>query len=154
AAAQQRAKHWLRAALPSLKGAEADRIASKLEVKKGQLRLRPGLVAELFADEEFKRKVKARLDYKVDYNWGLEAPDAALPADHFSIRWQGVLLPPRAGTYNLILNHDDGVRLILDGKTVIDNWGFVGRPTAKEITLSALPHTLQLDFHEIIGLAD
>ncbi|HEY7155683.1 MAG TPA: PA14 domain-containing protein, partial [Gemmataceae bacterium] len=154
AAAQQRARHWLRAALPSLKGAEADRVASKLEVKKGQLRLRPGLVAELFADEEFKRKVKARLDYKVDYNWGFEAPDADVPADHFSIRWQGVLIPPRAGTYNLILNHDDGVRLILDGKTVIDNWWRVGRPTEKEVALTAQPHTLQLDFHEITATAD
>jgi WD40 repeat protein len=154
AAAQQRARYWLRAALPSLKGAEADRVASKLEVKKGQLRLRPGLVAELFGDEEFKRKVKARLDYKVDYNWGFEAPDAAMPVDHFSIRWQGVLMPPRAGTYKLILNHDDGVRLILDGKTVIDNWWRVGRPTEKEVALTAQPHTLQLDFHEITATAD
>jgi alpha-D-xyloside xylohydrolase len=117
------------------------------------LKFRPGLVAELFAGDNFEKKVKSRLDYKVDYDWGVGAPDADVPDDHFSIRWQGILLPPRAGKYKLILRHDDGVRLILDGKTVIDNWSGGSEATTAEVVLSGQPHALQLDFHEITGTA-
>jgi WD40 repeat protein len=149
-AAQQRARRWLRAALPYLNGAEADRVASQLEVKIGKLKFRPGLVAELFGGEKFERRIKARLDYKIDYEWGGGSPGDKVPADHFSIRWQGVLIPPRAGKYKLTLNHDDGARLKIDGQTVIDGWGGPGEES-KEVVLTNQPHVLQLELWENIG---
>lgn len=153
-AMQRRARYWFRAALPLLEGDDKVRITSRLEKKMGNLRFIPGLVTELFAGENFEKRIKTRLDYKIDYNWGLDAPAEGVPADHFSIRWQGVLIPPRAGKYTIIISCDDDVRLLLDGKLAI-NYGGGVRPNNKiaEVSLSAQPHQLLLEFREATGPA-
>ena len=40
----------------------------------------------------------------------------------FAARWTGRVDPPASGTYRLTTVSDDGVRLWLDGKLLIDNW--------------------------------
>jgi len=40
----------------------------------------------------------------------------------FSARWTGTLTAPRDGEYTLITESNDGVRLWLDNRCVIDNW--------------------------------
>jgi serine/threonine protein kinase len=151
-AAHQRARFWFRKALPRLEGDEKVRVLTRLEKKAGRLRLLPGLVTELFAGENFEKRVKTRLDYKIDYDWGVAAPDPAVPADHFSIRWQGWLVPPRAGKFKLTVSHDDGVRIFLDDNKLIDTWGKVGQESV-DVVLSAKPHTLRLEFHDITATA-
>jgi hypothetical protein len=42
---------------------------------------------------------------------------------NFAARWTGRLDPPATGEYRLTTVSDDGVRLWLDGKLVIENWG-------------------------------
>jgi hypothetical protein len=42
---------------------------------------------------------------------------------NFAARWTGQIDPPASGTYRLTTVSDDGVRLWLDGKLVIENWG-------------------------------
>jgi len=39
------------------------------------------------------------------------------------VRWTGTLTPPRSGLYALGLLSDDGSRLYLNGKLVVDDWG-------------------------------
>jgi hypothetical protein len=41
---------------------------------------------------------------------------------HFAARWTGRLDPPATGTYRLTTVSDDGIRLWLDGRLVIENW--------------------------------
>ena len=41
---------------------------------------------------------------------------------NFAARWTGRLDPPASGTYRVTTVSDDGVRLWLDGKLVIENW--------------------------------
>jgi WD40 repeat protein len=149
---QRRAQDLYRHALPDLKDPERTRAADRLKVILGRLQLRPGLVTELFGDEDFSRRVKTRIDYRVNYNWGDDAPDKDLPADHFALRWQGYLLAPRPGLYTLVVNADDGARLWLDGESVLDSWKEGGRKTAT-VALGNKPHLLVLEYHEGIGQA-
>lgn len=86
-----------------------------------------GLKAEYFANVDVKgQPVMTRIDPWVNFNWGYDAPhpDLHRPDDRnlFSIRWTGKLLPPKTGRYKLNVYHNDGVRVYLDGKPVIDNW--------------------------------
>ena len=50
-----------------------------------------GLLAEFFEGREFDRKLKARVDEKVDWLWGCDGPDPEMPRDNFSARWTGWL---------------------------------------------------------------
>nr|WP_208406425.1 PA14 domain-containing protein [Amycolatopsis granulosa] len=55
-------------------------------------------------------------------NWGTAAPTPGVPADHFSLRAIGDIVFPAAGDYTLRVLADDGVRVWVDDKVVIDDW--------------------------------
>jgi hypothetical protein len=57
----------------------------------------------------------------IDHDWG-SANVAAGKADNVSARWTSDLEAPFTETVELITTTDDGVRLWLNGKQVIDNW--------------------------------
>lgn len=50
-------------------------------------------------------------------------PATCVPEDNWSVRWTGRLTPPKTGLYALALRSDDGARLHLDGRLVVDLWG-------------------------------
>ncbi|WIY02434.1 PA14 domain-containing protein [Amycolatopsis mongoliensis] len=55
-------------------------------------------------------------------NWNTDAPNAAVPADHFGLRASGDIVFPAAGDYTLRVLADDGVRVWVDDQIVIDDW--------------------------------
>lgn len=57
-----------------------------------------------------------------NHNWGGGAPLATLPDDNFSVRWTSTQNIP-SGNYTLTANVDDGVRVIVNGVTVINQFG-------------------------------
>jgi regulation of enolase protein 1 (concanavalin A-like superfamily) len=63
-----------------------------------------------------------RTDRAIDFAWGGAAPVAGIDADTFSVRWRGQVTPPATGNFTLTTTTDDGVRLWVDGKLVIDKW--------------------------------
>ncbi len=59
----------------------------------------------------------------IDYNWKGSSPTSGVPATDWSASWSGTLIPPKTGTYTFSLTSDDGSRLYIDGKELINNWG-------------------------------
>ena len=115
----------------------------------------PGLLGEYFVGKERAGAPKlSRVDPAVDFRWELAAPAPGLPEDNYSARWTGKLTPPQSGHYVLALRSDDGSRLYLDGKLVVDNWGDHA-PTLKtnEVDLvGGKAYDLRLEYYEsIIG---
>ena len=108
-----------------------------------------GLRAEYFAT--YIDPVLTRVDPGVDFVWGAEAPDPALAIDRFSIRWTGALIAPTTGTYQLIVESDDGVRVWLDGAPVIDDWNghFVTRNEATVELQAGVAVPLRIDYFEL-----
>ena len=65
---------------------------------------------------------KIKRDQVIDFSWTLYPPDAALPLDDYSVRWEGKITSPTNADLNIGLEGNDGFKLFLDGKLVIDQW--------------------------------
>ncbi len=82
-----------------------------------------GLQAEYFDNMELEgRPLLVRVDKEVNFAWDEDVPAPGLPKDHFSVRWTGLLRPPRSGLYQLGMASDDGFRVYLDGKLIVEDW--------------------------------
>ncbi|MEM8501863.1 MAG: PA14 domain-containing protein [Cyanobacteria bacterium P01_D01_bin.1] len=81
-----------------------------------------GLKATYFDGSDFNRKVLSRTDKTVDFDWGKGGPDALLGSDNFSVRWEGYVEAEHSETYDFSTYSDDGIRLWVDDKLIIDNW--------------------------------
>jgi len=62
-----------------------------------------------------------RIDEKIWFTWGA-GPAANVPVDRFSIEWKGYIRLSIVGRYFLCTRSDDGVRLNVGGKRLIDDW--------------------------------
>jgi alpha-D-xyloside xylohydrolase len=88
---------------------------------------KPGVAVEYFEGRNFEKSASTTVDAKVDHNWP-EPPLAEPPAglknlNDFSGQWQGTITAPDDGEYEIGAEGDDGVRLWLDNKLVVDDWG-------------------------------
>lgn len=96
-----------------------------------------------------------RDDANVNFDWGTGSPDPSIPADHFSVRWTRNLYL-NAGTWRFTTTADDGVRLWVDGRLVIDKW-FDQSATSytADVGLSSGSHTVQMEYYDnhVNGLA-
>ena len=95
-----------------------------------------GLRAEYFSNRNLQGvPVLTRTDAQIQDDWSQNSPDPAVPRTNFSVRWTGRLLAPTTGTYTLTLTADDGCRLFLDGKPLIDRW-LEGGATAQTVSVA------------------
>lgn len=67
----------------------------------------------------------SRIDGAINFNWGNNAPTTDLPTDNFSVRWLNTISVP-AGRYRFTLYADDGVRIFINHKLVLDRWNSQG----------------------------
>lgn len=78
---------------------------------------------------------------------GLGAPGASLRTNDFAIRYEGFFATKRAGSYHLDLASEDGARVYLDNKVIIDNDGVhVVTYKAADVDLSAGTHLLRVEY--------
>ena len=73
---------------------------------------------------------KIAVDNNINHEWSYDAPLEGMNKDGFSIRWEGNLNPDQTGKYYLGITGDDGFRLYLEGKLIIDSWRGWGKKTS------------------------
>jgi beta-glucosidase len=115
-----------------------------------------GLRGEYFANPRLEGQPQlVRTDPRLDFGWTLNAPAPDIPFDWYSVRWTGNLLVPRSGVHRIGLVGNDGFRLWLDGKLLIDNW--VKRSFRPLLAAVVLPpgsrHALKVEYFETTGNA-
>lgn len=81
-----------------------------------------GLTGYYCNGRDFTGLVAVRKDSRVDFNWGGGNSGTGTGKDNFCIRWIGTINPPSDGSYTFSTYSDDGVRLWIDNKKIIDNW--------------------------------
>ena len=110
-----------------------------------------GLRGEYFANGEWKGEpALVRDEAQIDYNWAAGSPAPQLPADNFSVRWTAQLVVPESGKYTLGFNGNGGVRLTLDGKTLVEEFANNRtRTVTKEVELDGgRAHDLRVEYKE------
>jgi beta-glucosidase len=105
----------------------------------------------------------------VDFRWDRGSPtndlvargefpaDRALASDEFSVRWTGQLVPPVSGRYEVTVTGDDGFRLDIDGKRVIDEWTTTPRAQARSASLdleAGRRYDVRLEYFESVRDAE
>lgn len=74
--------------------------------------------------------------------------------DYFSIRWEGKLSVPKDGNYKFYVTSDDGCRLYVDGKLLIDEWwDRIPTEFSTAIDLTSGQHDIKVDYYEAVGSA-
>lgn len=83
-----------------------------------------GLRAEYYADDTWSKRLTTRLDAGVDFQWGNKAPAGTgiSNARQYAVRWSGVLIPAVSGPHKFGVRACGGVRLVINGRTLIDAW--------------------------------
>ncbi|MEK7767087.1 MAG: glycoside hydrolase family 3 C-terminal domain-containing protein, partial [bacterium] len=97
----------------------------------------PGLRGEYFPNRDLKgTPLGIRLDEQVAFNWGAAPPGPDMPALGYSVRWTATLTCPASGRRRLVVTADDGIRLFVGGRKVIDRWD--ARPVNTETAVVEL----------------
>ena len=62
-----------------------------------------------------------RQDKAIDFRWKAK-PAPEVPHENFSARWTGKITPKVGGPARFVVSSDDGSRVKLDGRTILDAW--------------------------------
>jgi alpha-L-fucosidase len=63
-----------------------------------------------------------RIDPEINFNWVRNSPGHPIAEDHFTVEWTGYIQPEFSEEYEFSAFADDGMRLYIDGKLVLDLW--------------------------------
>ncbi len=125
--------------------------------------LKPGLLGEYFdfgsdAVEDFpnipadKKPTIKLIDKQLNFESTSEELGQSKLSDHFYVRWTGVLRVAKPGKYKLTIESDDGSRLEIDGKPLIDNNGLHAMEEKDgEVELKAGDHPIKIELFENEG---
>jgi beta-glucosidase len=116
-----------------------------------------GLKGEYFNNVTFAgNPVFIRNDKQIQFQWTLFGPDPEkMTYDFYSVRWTGKLKAPQTGKFKIGIDGNDGYRLYLDGKLVLDNW----IKKSRQVNLTDFyfekdrEYELLIEFYEPVGNA-
>jgi len=88
----------------------------------------PGLAVQYFDGVDFDKPAGKTIDEKLEHNWPgpplADPPPGLNGFENFSARWAGSVTAPEDGQYEFGVEYDDGARLYLDGKLLIEDWSY------------------------------
>jgi len=80
-----------------------------------------GFKAEYYNGINFNKKLMQKVDHTIDFSDKNDFPKE-IPKENFSARWTGKLITKEEGKYEIGVISDDGVKLLIDDKLIIDKW--------------------------------
>lgn len=81
-----------------------------------------GLTVEYFNNMDLSGTPNTDTEESIFFDPKNQPSDPLIPRGKMSIRWTGNLVAPETGRHTFAFTSDDGCRLYLDGKKLIDSW--------------------------------
>jgi len=125
-------------------------------------KLKPGLVGQYFAlkkglgdhdtPQGGEKPFYVRVDKQVNFREAGGDFYGSKLSDNFLVLWRGVIRIGKPGAYQFHTNSDDGSRLYINGKKIVENWGAhsMGKKSGS-IDLQPGDHPILIAFNEIGG---
>ncbi len=109
-----------------------------------------GLSYEYYDNTDLTVLKAKGIDKEINFNWGTGSPDQRVHQDQqYSIRWTGYVEPLYDESYKFHIDYDGGVRLWIDNKLEINEWGNSGKysTATREIKLKAgSKHKIKVEY--------
>ena len=112
-----------------------------------------GLRGDYFANKDLSgAPAFSRTDRQIQFNWTGQDLNG-LGTSNYSVRWTGKLTAPTTGRYHFVLSADDGCRMYIDGKRVIDHWIDTAEvPVGTNVNLVAgKSYDLRIEYYQAAG---
>ena len=115
-----------------------------------------GLRGEYFGNPDLAGSpVLIRNDPTINFQWSDIDPARGLSRKSFSVRWTGTFVPTSSGNSNFTVQASGGVRLILDGAVLADEWEgehqhYIYAPF---VAAAGRPVSFQLEYRDGDGFA-
>lgn len=115
--------------------------------------LNPGQTSTSTFDFTGRTPILVRTDPNISFNWGTGSPAPQVPADYFMAKWTGFITVPTGsnyhGPYTFGTSTDDGVKLIINNSTIINQWvSAAGMQWAPGSTSMSGPTPFEMDYYE------
>jgi hypothetical protein len=93
---------------------------------------------------------------QIDFNWELGKPHSSAPANYLYAIWEGTLVPPTSEEFLFRVIADGGVKLVINGQSVIDDWmdGKFPIYRAGSVALEGgVPVSIKVEYYDSTGKA-
>jgi len=117
-----------------------------------------GLTGEYFTNMDLSGSpTVVRTDGGLNFAWNSGSPAEGIQANNWSARWTSTLTALKSGEYTFCLYADDGCRLFIDDKNVIDHWNLDtgnNAHTGKIDLIAGQHHQIRVEYFQAGGNDD
>lgn len=112
-----------------------------------------GFRADWFDDFSDRKVTRGEASITIAHD-ASTSPAPGLRGILYSVRWTAKLTIATAGEHTFFAKADDGVRVLVDGKTIVDDWeSHPATESSGKVTLSAGEHELRVEYFQLRGPA-
>lgn len=115
-----------------------------------------GWKAEFFNGTNFEgTPLTVRTDPKINFDWGNNAPASGVPNQKYCIRWTGTIVAPESTEYSFRTESDDGIRVYVNGKRIINAWHDHGVESAGAVMslVKGEKYEVKVEYYNNLSLA-
>ncbi|MCX5658485.1 MAG: PA14 domain-containing protein [Planctomycetota bacterium] len=105
-----------------------------------------GLSMVVFDDKDLRNQTARDFDENIDWPFGNCLIASGLRSNNMAIRWEGFIVAPEPGAYRLNVHVDDGIRLWIDRKILMDSWKSGDNSQAITVDFDGAPHSFVVEF--------
>jgi beta-glucosidase len=124
-----------------------------------------GLQAEYFTSNDLSgTPAVTRIDNQLDFDWDVDSIPVGTNQQAFSARWTGQIRPQITGDHVFKIRGDGGLRLIVNGQTLFDNFSSPARPpvgygptvsySVKLALQAGQVYSVEIDYRRVGGFFD